>query len=56
MTTFTLEELNDILNLFDRAVRADGIAAAQKAMPLISKLELMAKELQQPVATEEGHA
>jgi hypothetical protein len=46
MTKFTIEELNTVLNLLDVATKAGGLAVAAKALPIVGKLEEMARELQ----------
>jgi hypothetical protein len=40
---FTNEELNTLLQLMDLATKAGGLAVAQQALPLVSKMQEMAK-------------
>lgn len=47
MTTFTLDELNTILGLLDLATKAGGLQVASKALPIVQKMELMAKEIEE---------
>lgn len=58
MTKFTIEELNEILNLMDVATKAGGLQVAQKALPIVAKMQVMAAEIENPeaVETNEGHA
>ncbi len=42
---FTKEELQKLVNLLDLAVKAGGLAAANEALPLIAKMQEMAKSI-----------
>lgn len=48
MTTYTLEELNQIATCIDIALKSQGVAAGKVLMPLFEKTEAIAKEMQQP--------
>ena len=48
MTKFTIQELTLILQLLDLATKAGGLQTAQQALPLIPKLQQMARELENP--------
>ncbi len=56
--TFTIDELNALLNLIDLAVRQGGIQTAEVAVPIVAKMRVMAGDLERDLAepTEEGHA
>jgi|LakMenE01Jun11ns_1017448.scaffolds.fasta_scaffold9262472_2 hypothetical protein len=40
---FTLEELQKLVNLLDIATKAGGLAVASEALPLVAKIQEMAK-------------
>lgn len=40
---FTNEELNTLVQLLDLATKAGGLAVAQQALPLVAKMQDMAK-------------
>lgn len=40
----TTDEAQALINLMDAAVRSQGLAAAQVALPLVQKLQQAAKE------------
>jgi hypothetical protein len=46
MMNLTLEELNKLAQMLDLATKAGGLAVAQEALPLFTKLQQMAQSLQ----------
>lgn len=49
MTTFTLEELQVLMNMLDLATKAGGLQVAQNTLLLANKIQKMAAELAQEV-------
>lgn len=49
----SVEEANTLLSLMDAAVRAQGIAAAQAALPLVQKLQQAAQAAAPATAEQE---
>lgn len=47
MTQFTLEELNKLAQICDVATKAGGIQIAQETVPLVAKMQQIAKEMQE---------
>jgi hypothetical protein len=42
---FTIQELNTLLNLVDLAVKAGGLPVAAQALPLVEKMQQIAKAI-----------
>lgn len=53
MTSFTLEELNKLIQLLDIATKAGGLQIAQEALPLVAKMQKMGQDIQQSVPANE---
>lgn len=54
MTQFTIEELNKLAQMLDLATKAGGLAVAQEALPLISKMQQMGREIETSAAKQSG--
>lgn len=47
MTQFTIEELNKLIQICDIATKAGGLQIANEALPLVAKIQLVGKEIQE---------
>lgn len=47
MTQFTIEELQKMIQVCDIATKAGGLQIAQEVLPLVGKMQQMAKEIHQ---------
>lgn len=45
MTQFTIEELDRLAQICDLATKAGGLQVAQVALPLVAKIQLIAKDM-----------
>lgn len=50
MSQFTIEELNKLAQICDIATKAGGLQIAQEALPLVAKMQQIAKEMQEASA------
>ena len=46
MTQFTIEELNKLVQMLDLATKAGGLSVAQEALPLVTKMQQMGREIE----------
>lgn len=47
MTQFTINELNKLYQICDVATKAGGLQIAQEIIPLLQKMQQIAKEIQE---------
>lgn len=46
MTSFTIEELNKLVQMLDIATKAGGLQVAGEALPLVAKMQQMGREIE----------